>query len=158
MIPVEVPGVIGVTANGATRQTDGDDDPDDYLKSFYSSFGISEADVVAPGGDSRFGITPPRPLTGASSRRGRRRCGRCPAALGRRTRARRVYCYLQGTSMAGPHVAGVAALIVSRYGDAKTPQNGTMRPGQVAALLAADGRSAGRVRRRSRRATSPSWA
>jgi hypothetical protein len=32
-------------------------------------------------------------------------------------------------------VSGVAALIVSWYGDASTPQNGKMRPGQVAALL-----------------------
>jgi hypothetical protein len=37
--------------------------------------------------------------------------------------------------MASPHAAGVAALIVSRYGDSSTPQNGHMRPGQVAALL-----------------------
>jgi subtilisin family serine protease len=46
-----------------------------------------------------------------------------------------VYCYAQGTSMASPHVAGVAALIVSRYGSAGSPQNGKLRPGQVAALL-----------------------
>jgi hypothetical protein len=37
--------------------------------------------------------------------------------------------------MASPHVAGVAALIISRYGDAATPQNGKLRPGQVAALI-----------------------
>ena len=46
-----------------------------------------------------------------------------------------LWCYQQGTSMASPHVAGVAALIVSRYGDASTPQNGKLRPGQVAALI-----------------------
>jgi subtilisin family serine protease len=39
-----------------------------------------------------------------------------------------------GTSMASPHAAGVAALIVSRYGSASSP-NGKMRPGQVAAYL-----------------------
>jgi subtilisin family serine protease len=37
--------------------------------------------------------------------------------------------------MASPHVAGVAALIISRYGDANTPQNGKLRPDQVKALL-----------------------
>jgi hypothetical protein len=37
--------------------------------------------------------------------------------------------------MASPHVAGVAALIVSVYGDARTPQNGKLRPGRVASVL-----------------------
>ena len=36
-----MPGVIGVTANGNLR-----------LKSFYSSYGVGSAQVVAPGGDS----------------------------------------------------------------------------------------------------------
>lgn len=33
--------------------------------------------------------------------------------------------------MAGPHVAGVAALVISQFGDLRTPQNGKMRPTQV---------------------------
>src|SRR5438046_2572359 len=53
VIPVEIPGVVGVTADGNARQT-----PSGYLKSFYSSYGVSSADLVAPGGDSVFGRTP----------------------------------------------------------------------------------------------------
>jgi hypothetical protein len=37
--------------------------------------------------------------------------------------------------MASPHVAGVAAMIVSRYGNLNSPQNGKMRPNQVKAYL-----------------------
>jgi subtilisin family serine protease len=37
--------------------------------------------------------------------------------------------------MATPHVAGVAALIISRFGNAYTPQNGKMRPDQVKAFI-----------------------
>ena len=41
------------------------------------------------------------------------------------------YCYLQGTSLASPPVAGVAALEGSRFGDLQNPQNGKMRPTRV---------------------------
>ncbi|MBA2360125.1 MAG: hypothetical protein H0V79_04150, partial [Actinobacteria bacterium] len=55
MIPVEVPGVIGVTSVDNTRQVDGNDDPNDYLKAYYSSYGVGAADVIAPGGDFFYG-------------------------------------------------------------------------------------------------------
>ncbi len=116
VVPVEVPGVIGVTAEG-----------DLQLKSFYSSYGIGTADVIAPGGDSILQRT-------AASPNGRV-LSTWPASLLTVTclPARRLvdasgatYCYQQGTSMASPHVTGVAALIES---------TGITAPGAVAAKI-----------------------
>src|SRR3954471_7815883 len=136
VIPVEIPGVVGVSATGSFVQDTSAGDYPDNLKSFYSSFGVSAVDVTAPGGDSRF-FTPesvngrvlsPYPAT--------RPCARnVQEPFDDPTYPTAHYCYLQGTSMAGPHVAGVAALIISRYGDSSSPQNGKLRPGQVAALI-----------------------
>jgi subtilisin family serine protease len=116
VIPTEVPGVIGVTANGNLQ-----------LKSFYSSYGVGSAQVVAPGGDSILQRTAAAPNGRVLST--------WPASLLTVTclPARRLvdpsgatYCYQQGTSMASPHAAGVAALIVSM---------GTTNPGAVASKL-----------------------
>jgi len=100
VVPVEVPGVVGVTATGNLR-----------MKSFYSSYGISTADVAAPGGDSRLQRTAAAPN------------GRVLSTWPSYLPCTRFvfdgtakYCYLQGTSMAGPHAVGVAALIASVSG------------------------------------------
>lgn len=99
VIPVEISGVIGVTADGNLMQ-----------KSYYSSYGVGAVQVVAPGGDSRYQRTDAAPRgTVLSTYPGNR------------------YAYAQGTSMASPHAAGVAALIISQYGK--------MPPGKVQAML-----------------------
>src|SRR4051794_21862949 len=54
VIPTEVSGVIGVTATGSTTQDTSAGQYPDNLKSFFSSYGVSSADVTAPGGDSRY--------------------------------------------------------------------------------------------------------
>ena len=130
VIPVEIPGVVGVTADGNQRQNPADPNSG-YLKSFYSSYGMGVTQVVAPGGDSRWGRTAeavngrvlstwPAPLAAA--------CPRPVSETGTDPNEPVVwYCYLQGTSMASPHAVGVEALIISQFGK--------MKPGQVTALL-----------------------
>jgi subtilisin family serine protease len=105
VVPTEVAGVVGVTADGNKG-----------FKSFYSSYGVGSADVMAPGGDSILQLTAAAPNGRVLST--------WPASLLTVTclPARRVvdasgatYCYQQGTSMASPHAAGVAALIKSQH-------------------------------------------
>ena len=102
VVPNEIPGVVGVGATGPTE-----------LKSFYSNYGSGVTDVAAPGGDSladvRNGTANGRVLSTWPSYLG---CGRPASDQGA------TYCYLQGTSMAGPHAAGVAALIWSTHPNA----------------------------------------
>ena len=92
VVPARASGVVGVTAVGNTKQVDGNDDPDEYLKSYYSSYGVGVAEVTAPGGDFYYGRgTEGQPFglvlsTWPSTVRLRPQRDRGPAARGRRER------------------------------------------------------------------------
>src|SRR3954466_15833683 len=134
VIPVEVPGVIGVTATSDRRQVDNDNDPDDYLKAYYSNCGVGVTQVTAPGADSYFG-DPPGPTALVLSTWPAALASNCQFAVHEMGTGGALYCYEQGTSMASPHAAGGGALIISRFGKTNSPQNGKMRPEQVKAYL-----------------------
>lgn len=113
VLPNELPGVVGVTGIGPSG-----------VLSFFSSYGAGVSDVTAPSGSSGQAPNPfGRVLAAWSSTAP-------PIDLpGRDVQDAdgTVYAWVQGTSMAAPHAAGVAALIRAAHPD--------MPPGAVESVL-----------------------
>jgi lantibiotic leader peptide-processing serine protease len=104
-IPAEIPGVVSVTADGNRLQ-----------KSFYSSYGMGVTDVIAPGGDSiLFDASSTVPNGRVLSTWPQDLAANCAPSRRVFDTDGTLYCYQQGTSMAAPHAAGVAALIESQH-------------------------------------------
>jgi subtilisin family serine protease len=113
VLPNELPGVIGVTGIGPSG-----------VLSFFSSFGAGVSDVTGPSGSSGQAPNPFGRVLAAWSSTGP------PVGLAGRDvqdAGGAVYAWVQGTSMAAPHAAGVVALIRAAHPN--------MAPGAVEATL-----------------------
>ncbi|MGW1893093.1 S8 family serine peptidase [Streptomyces sp. NPDC002004] len=95
-IPTQLPGVVTTAATGAKG-----------IKSSFSNYGLGTIDIAAPGGDSTAYQRPAPPATSGLI------LGPLPGDK---------WGYMAGTSMASPHVAGVAALIKSTHPHASAAQ------------------------------------
>lgn len=138
--PGEVPGWVGVAATSYYNE-----------KAFYSNYGMGVSDVSAPGGSTRnYTGVPGSEIAPGYGGEGRLigawsstassapsdPVEECTGPGG--TPPCYEYGYEQGTSMATPNTAGVAALIISQYGDfsANNPNMIHMPPTTVEQYLA----------------------
>ena len=119
-LPIELPSVIGVSSTTRNGQM-----------TFNSNYGLGVIDLAAPGGDVAeqappgglvlstlpFILKPPAPTPNRPEDGGG------------------VFGYAFGTSQAAPHVSGVAALVVSKFGRFSRHHGVRMSPRKVRAIL-----------------------
>jgi subtilisin family serine protease len=137
-LPSELPGVITVSSTRRLQAPDEDGTLRDQ-KSSFSNYGVGVIDVAAPGGEVPPFSPPPTEFI-LSTWPGKffastLLCDPVQTPCPVNAAGVAYYRFMAGSSMSAAHVSGVAALVVSRFGDADTPQNGKLRPGQVAAII-----------------------
>ena len=138
-MPTEGDDVVGVTSVAPSKR-----------KAYYSDYGVEQADVSAPGGDTRDGnsatsnsanaVLSPYPLAALKEE--------VPAVIDdagnpltpavKKVCANKkcaYYRYLQGTSMAAPHAVGVAALAIAQFGKPDGKGGVGLAPAKVERLL-----------------------
>lgn len=120
-IPSDAPNVISISATAPRGWLTSPNSNLDFLAS-YSNFGVSVIDFSAPGGDSAYPGNENCTVAGIT-----RPCWVFDLVF---SAGNNGWYWSAGTSMASPHAAGVAAIIVGKYGS-------NVSPSQVESILRA---------------------